>query len=200
MAEQPISGAQLKRLQTLWGLEWRRRCQTANLPELARDAASSRIVRITWAMGLLDRRVESFKELTAREAVKLLDELQKELPPEMLQRRRPDRRTAKSYGTAGRKNSKTDKTIDLIDAPTWRLINTLLEKVGWTRAQLDAFVLSPHGPKHLITLDHANKVIWAMKNMLRRAKRAAVQGSEGFTPSPTRGGIKPPLHEEVAAT
>jgi hypothetical protein len=62
----------------------------------------------------------------------------------------------------------------MADAQTWALINTLLAKLGWTRERLDAFIRSAKSPtrgKLIRTLDDANRVIWALKGMLRQAAK-----------------------------
>jgi hypothetical protein len=166
MAERSISPEQLKRLHTLWAML----CRHAHIDPQDRDA------RLGWFTGAVGRPVTSSKQLTRDEATGLITEIQKHLPPELLTRRRPDRRTARSYGTAGRRKQgagsrEQEKTIDLIDAPTWKLLGKLLADLGWDRARLDAFVISPHGPQRLATLADANKVIWALKQMVRRKSK-----------------------------
>lgn len=182
MPEPFISGPQLKRLHTLWGLL----CRHAHIPPEDRDA------RLGWFTGAVGRPVTSSKQLTLEEAKGLINEIQKHLPPELVRknpRRRPDRRTAQSYGTAGRRGQSQGKTIDLIDATTWNVLRGLLARAGWTQERLDAFVRSPHGPGRLATMADANKVIWALRNILRRAKKLATR----HAPLGTQ-------REEVAAT
>src|SRR5882762_2158351 len=95
MSEIPITGKQMKRLQTLWGLF----CRQGQLDAKDRDA------RLGWVAGAIGRQVGSFRELTFAEANTAIEAVQKHLPAELLQRKRPRRDTARAYGTAGRKNA-----------------------------------------------------------------------------------------------
>jgi hypothetical protein len=151
-----ISGKQMKRLQTLWGLF----CRESKLDGKDREA------RLGWVAGTIGRQIGSFRELTAAEAV------QKHLPPELLRRKRPSRATAQAYGRAGRKGQ-GDTEVRLADAETWHLLEVLLGKLGWTRERLDAFLRSSKSPVRsgmIRTLAEANRVIWVLKSMLRRAE------------------------------
>jgi hypothetical protein len=52
------------------------------------------------------------------------------------------------------------------------LLDRLLGRLGWTRERLDAFLRSRKSPVRsgaIRTLAEANRVIWALKRMLRRA-------------------------------
>ncbi|MBZ5703259.1 MAG: hypothetical protein LAN84_15610 [Acidobacteriia bacterium] len=162
MAEAPITGRQLIRLQVLWGLF----CAQARLD------AKDRGARLGWVAGAVGRQIGSFRELTAAEAKTAIDAIQKHLPPELLRRKRPPRRLAQAYGTAGRRG-RDDKEMRFADAETWRLLDGLLAKLGWTRERLDAFLRSSKSPVRngvIRTLGEANRVIWALKGMLRRAE------------------------------
>ncbi len=162
MPEQLISRPKLKRLHTLWGMFCRR----------AQIDPQDRAARLGWLTGAVGRPVQSSKELTRAEADLALSAIQAYLPPEMVRHTRPSRERARAYGTAGRKNTQGGKTIDLIDKPTWKLLEELMHVLGWDRARLDAFVVSQHGPKRLVTMGDANKVIWAFKQMLRRKAKS----------------------------
>jgi hypothetical protein len=62
--------------------------------------------------------------------------------------------------------------IRLVDAATLALLDRLLGRLGWTRERLDAFLRSRKSPVRsgaIRTLAEANRVIWALKRMLRRA-------------------------------
>jgi hypothetical protein len=170
-----LSGKQMKRLQTLWGLFARQ----SNLDGKDREA------RLGWVAGTIGRQVASFKELTAAEAATAIEAVQKHLPPELLlarKRARPSRRTAQAYGTAGRKGRR-DTEVRMADAETWRLLEVLLAKLRWTRERLDAFLRSSKSPVRsgmIRTLGEANRVVWILKAMLRRA--------EARPPAPTGSG------------
>jgi len=160
-----ISGKQMKRLQTLWGLFCR---------QSKRDARD-REARLEWVADVLGRKISSFQELSADEAKTAIEAIQQLLPPELLIRKRPSRRVAQAYGTAGRRGH-DDTEVRLVDAPTLELLDRLLRQLGWTRERLDAFLRSSKSPVRsgaIRTLAEANKVIFAFKGMLRRRKTSA---------------------------
>jgi hypothetical protein len=136
--------------------------------------SSERDQRLAWASSVIGRDVASFTALTSSEAATLIDALKRELgqpvrPPRS--RRRPNRDQAHAYGTAGRRNSSTNE-IRLVDAATLELIADLVDQLGWTQERLDAFLhsrMSPVRSGSIRTLPEANRVIWALKNMMRRA-------------------------------
>ncbi len=165
MSAATINGKQMKRLQTLWGLL----CREGKLDAKDREA------RLGWVAGAIGRQISSFKELTDGEAKTAIDEVQKHLPPELLRRKRPSRETARAYGTAGRKGHR-DSEVRMADAETWRLVELLLGRIGWTRERLDAFLRSSKSPVRsgmIRTLAEANRVIWVLKSMLRRGAAEA---------------------------
>jgi len=168
MAEAPISARQMKRLQTLWGLF----CGQARLD------AKDRAARLGWVAGAVGRQLGSFRELTAGEAKTAIDAVQKHLPPELLRRQRPSRRLAQAYGTAGRRGVKSGD-IRMADAETWRLLDGLLGKLGWSRERLDSFLRSSKSPVRngvIRTLGEANRVIWVLKSLLRRGEAHPGEG------------------------
>jgi len=168
MAGEMITGPQLKRLQTLWGLFCR---QGRGLDARDREA------RLGWIGGAVGRSLGSCNELTRAEAKTAIDAIEKHLPGEAVQHRRPSKRLAQAYGTAGRKGNK-EAEIRLIDADTWRLLDTLLGRLGWDRERLDRFLRSYKSPVpggQLRTLAQANKVIWALKSFLRREEAQKVK-------------------------
>jgi len=156
-----ITGKQLKRLQTLWGIF----CRQAN-----RDA-KDREARLGWVADAIGRQISSFRDLRADEANTAIDAIQKLLPQELLKRKRPSRRLAQAYGTAGRRGQE-QKEVQLVDAPTLELLHRLLGQLGWRRERLDAFLHSSKSPVRsgvIRTMAEANRVIWSLKRMLRRA-------------------------------
>jgi hypothetical protein len=85
---------------------------------------------------------------------------------------RPDRDQARAYGTAGRR-ANPSKEIRLVDLPTLELVDRLRTQLGWTPARLTGFLRSSKSPVSggvIRTLPEANGVIWALRNMLRRAR------------------------------
>lgn len=131
-----------------------------------------RTQRLAWASGIVGRELTSFTKLRSDEAALLIDTLkralgQKVIPPS---RRRPDRDQAHAYGTAGRRTNES-KEIRLVDNDTLGLLDNLTAQLGWTPERLTAFLnsrVSPVRSGAIRTLDEANRVIWALKNMIRK--------------------------------
>lgn len=176
---------QLRRIQTLWGLLWKRFS-----PDQA--AAESREGRLSFISGKVGRRIESCKDLTRSEAVTAIRAIQACLPAELVQERRPvSRDQAKAYGTHGRRGGKT-KEVRMTDGETLKLLNNLAHQLGWNQERLDAFLRSPKSPTRgsLGIMANANRVIWALKGMLGR--RDAVKSSGGLQVEPTHlsGGLQ----------
>jgi hypothetical protein len=164
-----LSSSQLRRLQTLWGLF----CRQSNLDATVRE------VRLSWASGAIGRQVYSFRELTAAEAATAIDALQKHLPAELVTRKRPARRAAHLYGTAGRRG-RNEKEVRMVDADTLRLLDALVGKLGWSRERFEAFLKSKSSPVRsgsIHTLAEANRCLWAIKGMLRRAKSSVADAA-----------------------
>jgi hypothetical protein len=140
-------------------------------------SAIERRERLAWASDNLGRPLESFSSLRSEEAARLIDLMKRalgqEVTPPRSPWRRPDRDQARAYGTAGRRGN-TSKEVQLVDAPTLALLDRLVAQLGWTRARLDAFLQSKSSPVPggvVRTLPQANRVIWALKKMLRRAAK-----------------------------
>jgi hypothetical protein len=160
-----ISSQQLKWLQTLWGIF----CSQAKLDAKDREA------RLHWAAETIGRQIGSFRELSASEAATAIDALQKNLPADFIVKRQPSRHLAQAYGTAGRRGF-ASKEVRMADAATLGLLSKKLEELGWTRERFDAFLRSPKSPVRsgaIRTLAEANRAIWALKNIQRRAKSSA---------------------------
>ena len=132
-----------------------------------------RTQRLAWASGIIGRELSSFTELSMKEAALLIDTLKRALgqkvnPPS--RRPRPDRDQAHAYGTAGR-HGQSAKEIQLVDDATLELITDLVMQLGWNAERMTAFLrsrVSPVPSGAVRTLAEANRVIWALKNMLRR--------------------------------
>ena len=164
-----ISPQQLKRLQTLWGLF----CPQSQLDPKDREA------RLHWASEAIGREIGSFRELSAAEAATAIDALQEHLPADVVQKRRPSRHLAQAYGTCGRRG-RLEKEVRLVDAETMRVLDGLIGSLGWTRERFDAFLRSPKSPVRsgaIRTLAEANRAIWALKNISRRAKASSANSS-----------------------
>ena len=166
MSAGAISPGQLKRLQTLWGKLW------PMMREIdAYKGLDSRSARLAWVAVQVCRSVESCKALTRAEAMRVLEQMQRLLPATEVTRRPPGRDQARAYGTAGRKRAAGNE-VRLPDASTFALLEKLTTALGWDRTRLDLFLASPKSPlrgRVIRTLADANRVIWALKGMLRRA-------------------------------
>jgi hypothetical protein len=169
-----ISSGQLKRLQTLYG-----QLSAHTFEPATREA------RIAWASKLIERPIASFKDLTAAEAKRLIDTIQGQLgiPETQLPKRRRakrlDRDAAQKAGTEGRKGFESNQDTMAGDAE-WARIRYALDKLGWSRQQLDGWLRSPHSPlsksnPRIVTLGDANRVWWALKRMIDRNKAAGAR-------------------------
>ena len=135
------------------------------------DHSNVRENRLVWASEILRREIASFSELRADEAALLIDTLKRSLgqkvnPPV---RRRRDRDQAHAYGTAGRRDQ-ASKEIQLVDEATLGLIADLVVQLGWNVDRFNSFLCSRTSPVKsgaVRTLAEANRVIWALKRMLR---------------------------------
>lgn len=146
------------------------------------------------------RPISSFNELSASEARTAIDAIQKHLPAELLWTKRPKRRTARAYGTAGRRG-RVEKEVQLVDPETLHLLSILTAKLGWTPERFDAFLHGKSSPVRsgaIRTLAEANRAIWALKGMLRhkdnsgkrKAQRCAAP-CEIMNPKSANGGQDP---------
>jgi hypothetical protein len=166
MSTRSISAEQLKRLQTLWSQYARK---TGDV------IGSQREERLSWASQAIERRIESFNDLSSHEAKTLIDVLQAPMgiPETEPAKGIRSRHRAHAAGTEGRK-AKPGNEITLVSANELTLIDELKQKLGWDQARFDAWLRSPSSPglssyPQIRTLAEANRVIWAMKKMVRRA-------------------------------
>jgi hypothetical protein len=158
----PITSGQLKRLQVLYG-------------QLSRhtDAGSNRESRLEWASNLLARPIASFSELSLQEANQLIDTLQGQLGVHApAKKRRMSRHAAEKAGTEGRHDQIHAETT-IVSAGDIARIDRALELIGWNRAQLEAWLLSPRSPlgkrssAAIRTLWDANRVWWGLKRIAK---------------------------------
>lgn len=162
--EKPISKDQLKRLQVLYS-------------QLARhtDQGTDREARIKWASDLVQRPIASFSDLTASDARHLIDTLQGQLGVKMPPKNRLRREAAHRAGTDGRRNSPYASAPQMVSAEDLAVIDGYISRLGWTRAQFDAWLTSSRSPlpnrarPTITTLADANRVRWGLKRMLVRA-------------------------------
>jgi hypothetical protein len=166
-----ISPAQLKKLQTLWGLLWK--WYGSAPPKAAYDGMPSGEARLAWVAAAIGRSILSTSDLTRGEAETAIGELVKLLPAHLnKKKRRLGRRQAQELGTAGRAKN-VSGSEQLAGPEEWRHIETLMEQLGWTRERLDGWLRSMHSPlrprSQIRTLGDANRVRWGLKRILKRA-------------------------------
>jgi hypothetical protein len=159
--EKPISANQLKRLQVLYS-------------QLARhtDQDAGREARLRWASALLDRPIASFKDLSRDDARRLIDTLQGQLGVKAAPAQRLSREAAHRAGTEGRRNNPYKTAPQMVSAADLAVIEDYYSRLGWTRAQFDAWLASSRSPIKranpvIATLADANAVRWALKGMLK---------------------------------
>jgi hypothetical protein len=159
-----LSPPQLKRLQTLYS--------QAARTSLEFGRSDDRSARLAWASANLKRPVTSFSELTNKEANDLIALLQAALGMPQDDHAR---------GTAGRRNSQSAST-QLVTAESLARVTDAITRLGWTQQRFDAWLhsqssplartvnrvrIAPTNPK-IVTQAHANRVWWALKQMLKR--------------------------------
>jgi len=143
---------------------------------IIQEAGDARAARLSWASGMIGRKIESFKALTGGEAGRLIDVLkvstgQEVRPP---RRRIRSRDLAQAAGTAGRRGIRS-ATAYVVSADDLARIDDATARLGWTRARFDAWLNSQFSPlrsradKQIRTLADANRVWWALKAMLKHA-------------------------------
>jgi hypothetical protein len=162
--EKPISKNQLKRLQVLYS-------------QLARhtDQGAGREARLQWASDLVERPIASFTDLTMHDARHLIDTLQGQLGVKAPATKRLRREAAHRAGTDGRRNSPYSSAPQMVSAEDLAVIENYFTRLGWTRAQFDAWLSSARSPLSnrarptIATLADANRVRWALKGMLQHA-------------------------------
>lgn len=166
-----LNPGQLTRLQILWGQHAQREMVTK---------ADDRAARLEWASINAGRKIESFKDLTMREARTLIDILQGSLG---IANARPDRSRARGMGTDGRRGKKTN-TATLASGDDVERIQHQMSRLGWDQARLYGFLRSTSSPLRgradVRTQAEANKVYWALKRMAdQQQKKNMGQGVNG---------------------
>ena len=163
-----ITKKQLGRLQTLY----------AQFAHREIGMGLSREERLSWATQRLRKPVASFRDLSSSDAAFLIDGLMESMGMKIGAKPRPrlDRDQARRAGVDGRRDSQEFAAApQLASATDLAVIEEYLTRLGWERAQFDAWLRSPRSPlKHksaptITTLYEANRVRWALKKMLMRA-------------------------------
>lgn len=171
MAKVAISKAQLRRLQTVWGLLWERTAQGGE----TRD--EERATRLAWIGVKIGRQIGSCNELARAEAMAIIQAIQNCLPADLVKSKRgPDREQSRVIGTAGLKRFPKAGAMQLVDADTLARIDTLMVDLGWSRDSLDIFLRSGKSPVRsgrIATLAEGRKVVYALRAILRRRENSA---------------------------
>jgi hypothetical protein len=163
-----ITKPQIGRLQVLY----------AQLAAHEIGVGSSREERLEWVSARLRRPVSSFKELSAEDAGWLIDQLQSELGVKTpaKPRKRLNRDQARRAGLDGRKDGQEFASApQMASAADLEVIESYYHRLGWERAQFDAWMRSTRSPlKHksapsIVIVSDANRVRWALKGMLQAA-------------------------------
>jgi len=159
--ERSISKGQMARLQVLYS-------QLATHT----DQGTDRAARLAWASALVQRPLASFKDLTQADATFLIDTLQGQLGVQVpaRPRRRLDRDAARKAGTEGRRDNRSNE-LTMASAADIARIQYVMGLIGWSQAQLEAWLRSPRSPLSnrasgtIRSLKDANRVYWALKGM-----------------------------------
>jgi len=156
----PITPGQMQRLQVLWKQQASRDiCPTKDMDRQA---------RLDWASQQLGHLVTSFKELSNREAHKLIELLQGGLG---ISNSRPSRQRAHAMGNEGRRGRRTG-VVTMADARDLAGIQQQLARLGWSQNRLESFLAASSSPlrgrTQIRTKADANRVFWALKNMANR--------------------------------
>jgi hypothetical protein len=163
-----ISRAQLRALQALWAAYARHSLDAAG-------DADPRAARLAWASAQIGRELASFSELRSVEAIGLIDTLKAALGQRSTTWSRPrSREAARAAGTHGRKGFVVE--VPMLAAPEdVARVHALRERLGisieafeeWLRSRSSP--LGRFGDATLRTVADCNKVLWALKALLRRA-------------------------------
>jgi hypothetical protein len=163
-----ISRAQVRVLQSLWSAYARHSLDAGD--------GDPRAARLAWGSALVGRELASFRDLHADEAARLIELLKQALGQEVKPHwRRPrDRESARAAGRHGRKGVPIE--IPVLAAPEdVARVHELRERVGMSLEGFEAWLRSRSSPlgrfgdATLRTVADCNKVLWALKALLRRA-------------------------------
>ena len=131
---------------------------------------------MSWASQRLHKPVTSFNDLSLGDAGFLIDGLQESLGVKAPMKSRPSRSQARRAGLDGRHDGQEFASAPQIaSAADLANIESYYARLGWERAQFDAWLRSPRSPlKHkaapsIVTVADANRVRWALKGMLQHA-------------------------------
>lgn len=170
-----ITKAQLTRLQTCY----------AQMARSVIGFENTRNARIDWACGIVRRPISSFSELSQDEARRLIDIAQGEIghraPAKPRQRRSPQ--AARRHGVDGRKGDAEFANAPQIVSPQdMENIRERYQRLGMTNETFGNWLASRSSPirprKQIRTTADANRVLWALKGMLKDRGLWADWGNE----------------------
>ena len=141
--------------------------------------SSPRLARLAWASNAVGRPISSFSELTRDEARQLVDGLKSSMGLALTEKPQPWRRIrsrerAQAAGTAGRRDA-SSSLLQMAGPDDFARIDEALQRLGWTRDRYEAWLISASSPLPekgagaIRTVAEANKIWWALKNMLKRS-------------------------------
>jgi hypothetical protein len=166
MNEALISRAQLRALQSLWATYARHSVDATD--------GDPRAARLAWASAQIGRELASFSKLRTEEAIGLIDALKAALGQRSTTWSRPrSREAARAAGTHGRKGFVVE--VPMLAGPEdIARVHELRERVGMSLEGFEGWLRSRSSPLGrfggaLRTVADCNKLLWALKALLRRA-------------------------------
>lgn len=163
------SAAQLRALHTLYRVHASRSLDIGD--------GDPRAERLAWASKTIGRTISSFSDLSDGEAATLIDMLKGSIGQSVNRARwtRPrDRHLAHAFATHGRQDRSGNDEV-LASAGDLAAIDSMRERLGWTREQFEHWLAGPNSPLlpnsgiTLRTWSQVNRVRWALKAMLKKA-------------------------------
>lgn len=133
--------------------------------------------RLKWASDSVGRPLNSFSALSHSEARELIDTLKGSMGQPLTETPNPwrhirSRDRAHAAGTAGRVDEDR-RFVQLANADDFARIHVAIQRLGWTSERYEAWLRSKSSPlagnDQVRTVAEANKIWWALKNMLIRS-------------------------------
>lgn len=166
----PATRDQIVALHTLYA-QWERHS--------IQESANPRAARLAWASSSLGREIASFTEISRDDARWLIDALKGSLGQASTEKPQPWRRVrsrakAHAAGTAGRRDTQSS-LVHMASHDDLARIDEMVRRLGWTADRYEAWRNSKFCPVSsrdqaaILTVDHANRIYWALKAMLRRS-------------------------------
>jgi len=167
---QLISKQQLAAIHTLFAQYARQRLDLSN--------GNDRHSRIAWISKACGRSVTTSKELSSSEAATVIGELKAALGDDQANftRRPRSREAAQAAGTHGRRQTESNEIV-MASPVDHERIQHAIERLGWSHEHYESWLRSATSPlsnvhdPRILTLAQANRVWWALKNMLKQSRR-----------------------------